>query len=286
MDKKWRGKIADGWMLSEDAARDEAASGGELKAPDKEALPPEQGERLYPLVLRRLRQVSDAAPLSLMARLPAPGKRTGSIPPNLRKPPYGQTVQAFLEALTANQPHLRHKWREGILLLSDPVALLEDSEEARVPWAVFKELRAAREAAPSGLLSLAHLFSAARQLTPPQLQHLGDDEFPQLREVAQWHDLYRRLERAPEILERLYTERGAPLSIVASALRTNPRMEPLLQNPDAAYVRLITRHDDTRQPPVRLMHLHLFTKEGAPASPGFLFAVEGVPAERRTEGKQ
>lgn len=279
LEKKWQQKISDGWMLSDDAANN-AASNVNLKEPEKQPLLQNQNENLYPLVLlRRLKEVSDAAPLSLMARLPLSGKRASvSIPDNLRKSPYRQTVQAFLEALADNPPYLRHKWREGILLLSDPVALLEDVEEARVPWVAVKELRAAQKAAQGGLLSVVEQFDAARRLTQPQLQRLSNDEFPQLRNAALWYDLFRRLERSPEIMQRLQTESGAPLSLIATALRTNPHIEPLLENPKAAYARLITKYDE-KHPGVKLLYLRLFTQEGTPIERGFGFAIESVPAD-------
>jgi hypothetical protein len=205
VERAWQQKMANAWKLPGDAADNPISVRSVPQQPEKTT---RATQRLLAL---RLKQLADAVPVSLIARLPRRQNDPG--------PPSGQTVHSFLEHLLEALPPLQSKWRDNILLLTYPGWFRDEAEDSRVPWAVVKQLRQAEDAS-GGFLSARALAAAADQLRQPQLQRLAQEEFPVMAHVARWRDLFRLMHRIPQLTTRLLSPAGVPLADLPPALRT------------------------------------------------------------------
>jgi hypothetical protein len=132
--------------------------------------------------------------------------------------PAGQTVHAFLERLR-DQLELEHKWRDRVLLLTDPGRFKDEADGSEVPWSVVKQLRQ-EEDARGGALSIIDLAAAADRLSAFQLERLAMEEFPVMMPVAHWQELLALIHRSPLLGARLLSTAGVPFTELPPELAT------------------------------------------------------------------
>lgn len=242
--KGFHRKIADLWVLPDDLS-DHPTSERTVPLPHS-FKPPTVKNRVLE---QRLGQMAEAAPLSLMARLPSHQN-------NDPGPPYNQTVRAFLMRLEEKAPYLHHKWHAGVLLLTYPGWFWD--EEKRAPWALVRRLRKT-EAAGGGFLSLDDLFTVADVLSKAQLERLTD-EFPVMEHVIYWQGLFRLCHRSRQAANSLRSDKGLPLTAnVVSVLRSETHLHPYLANGTALAVRLVEEQLKDSDPPSRRFMIGLVT---------------------------
>lgn len=196
-EKRWRQTMAAEWLLDGDAAEDPALEtrvtvpekGSAVKVPSGFMVGPES----------RLWQIAEGASLPFMVRLPSSDTSD-------RGSPYTLTVRAALKKIDP----LQTKWRNRIMLVSDPSWFVKETEQDRVPWSVVKKLREAEVADNDGLLPLAALANAAHDLRAEQLQRLTG-EFPVMSHVATWQNWFVQMARTPNLIQRLQTPGGVPI---------------------------------------------------------------------------
>ena len=230
-DRALRRKVDALWMLSGDAADDPQTA---RKAAALPASPVGGEENPYQ---RRLLELAQASPLSLMARIPqAKGYQDNAS--DVR--PSGMTVQAYLEHLKKNAKY-EHKWRDGVLLVANPAWVVLDDDDVVPPWAVVRRLRDA-EAAQDGFLSLDDLSGAASELSEPTLRRLAR-QFPVMENVAVWHDLLALYHQDVGARSYLLSPQGSSrrdvLETVASTLNVN--IDALNQQGIMPHTRLVQR---------------------------------------------
>ena len=159
----------------------------------------------------RLKQIADGGSVSLIARWPP------SAPERLRRDPgdpAGLTIQAYLRKICEAPSLLLAKRRVPVLLVSDPAWFHELGRV--VPYAKRRKLRDyARE--NGGHLSLKTLAWAGAAFSGTQLLQLGG-EFPVLKNVYRWRDLFVALHTRPLLRTQLESHRGLLVLDVLGAL--------------------------------------------------------------------
>jgi hypothetical protein len=173
-------------------AHAEASVGG-----DPEAL--RTGDPPRPDILgRRLQQLSELAPVNIMARLPLSrrDKDPGA--------PFGLTVAEFLAKLS-----LQSKWRKDTLLLNHTLWFRDERNLYPIKWSILKGLREKLDSSPQGILSLTDVCGAANDLTQKQMTQLENDVlFEGTSLVIKYRDLLAALHRHPEIIAQLSSREG------------------------------------------------------------------------------
>jgi hypothetical protein len=212
-------KLQELWMLPGDTRADDA---GGRRVPTPVSQPaPRSGEGI---LAYRLEQLARASDLPVMARLPY-NERNVKDP----RPPYGSTVQGYLQPLWSTLPHLGSKWRHGVLLVAFHPWFLPGEDDTLVPWGLVKHLRQAERDA-GGLLTLDDLAAAAAALTEGQLNRLGR-EFAAMTFVARWRDLFGLYQASPAAREHLASPAGMPIAEVLPLLgpESPPKARSLAQ---------------------------------------------------------
>jgi len=199
MEAPWRQKMNANWMQPKDAAED-PASARALAVPKQ---PPAAASR-HPLADYLLRS-SEVANIPLMARLPHNLDETTNAG-TISQLPAAKTIGALLEGAAKRPVNLQHKWRGGVLLLTCQNWFMDESEDARLPWAEVRRLRDI-EAAGNGFLSLGDLAHAAAVLNTAQMKALGE-WFPVMNNAAQWHDFLAFYDKTPEYRPRVLSAKG------------------------------------------------------------------------------
>jgi|GEM_PF-4526452 hypothetical protein len=206
--------IKDLWLLRGD------------KSPDtkREAMNRPEKKRLFchpsPLPYTTLHDLADYAGISMLCRLPAPNERR--MMPDTPFWRVGSPLKDFLSALTNTdlERTLHYKWHNGVLLMSSPHLLLEETEEARVPYSIFASLRAREEESFDGFLQLYDLLYVAGVLRPQQLLQLAQD-VPVMQGVARWQKFLTQLKN-PETLQAITSDAGILLTSNPSLVQTIP----------------------------------------------------------------
>lgn len=260
MEKKWRNKIFLLWLRPGDL-RDVPAAAKRVPAP--RAAGAASSEHTF---AERLMQLSQAASLPLLARLPDEREGSTSI---TNTPPYNQTVGTYLTHL---QSSLEHKWRSGVLLLSYSPRLTDPAKQTDAPWSVVRQLRES-EAKGDGYLTLADYARAAHALTPQQMQTLSA-HFPSMPSAGFWRDVLAIYDGSPSIRPALLSPSGCNyagiLHAVAAAL--GPQAEKLVQEGTATRVRLVEKQHDDWKPAARDITVQLLSNDGKPlAQQGFAY---------------
>lgn len=274
-EKEWRQKIADLWLLEGDAADDPKAD-WKVAAPKKAAPEPDirkpqslQGILPFP----RLWEVADAVPLSFVARLPT--SDTGD-----RGPLYNLTLRDALKKMYPFQ----WKWRDGILVLSEPGWFVRTDDAGRVPWSIVKRLREAEAKAPNGLLPLSELAHAAHTLNVHQLQALTLD-YRVMSQIAQWRDWFVLLDRQPDLLTRLQTPKGVPVREVPAVLRAKLPAEAADGKAVRVRMKVVDRFSD-KQSASRRVGFEMLAADGkALAHAGFAYWSRERDTNREAVGK-
>jgi len=153
---------------------------------------------LAPLV-RTLRDVHLGTPVGLVARLPfRPMDAIGS--------PIGKTLSSFLEGLARN-PRYMSKWRDHVLLVSDPWWMLRDGADA--PYALLKRVRESR-AQNGGCAAVEVLLTIAMGLTTDQASDFAREApFPGFEILQQTVAIFPATKLT---VNQLRSERGAALN--------------------------------------------------------------------------
>lgn len=204
-EKEWQQRLGVEWQLPGDKTGDER-EGQTLQKP--KVTDPSKTDNVRTgvespdkLLVKHLSEVSQAVPLSFMARIPITAPRKPIAPV------YGATLESYLGKVS-EQSRLRHKWRDGILLLEYEGDIL--AEDSAVPWSFVKELRASEATTTQRVLPLSIMAKAASQLTRLQLLELAE-EFPIMTMVAEWQKTFIGLHRSPERISRIVSKRGLRL---------------------------------------------------------------------------
>lgn len=200
MEDAWRKKMNAGWMQSGEATTDPATT--RTLAISKP--PPSAADQPHALA-DYLLQFSDAAHVSLIARIPHPLDVSADVG-MVAQIPMTKTVGAFLEAVHGTSFNLQHKWRGGVLLVTCQNWFVDESEDARLPWTVVQRLRDA-EAASDGFLSLNDLAHAAAVLNVAQMRRMGE-WFPVMNNAVDWHDFLAFYDKTPEYRPRVLSAKG------------------------------------------------------------------------------
>ena len=160
----------------------------------------------------RLGQLSEATPLSFMARLP---ENQVNDPTQLAGIPLGKILSAF----RGPAYELQSKWRAGTLLLTDDRLYLEESSDP-APWIAVKHLRSMRERS-KGLFAWADLVELSYDYDAGMLQRLGK-EFPVTKFLLECRDLFRSFYRETYRTKQLFSKEGLPLIYVENLLDGTP----------------------------------------------------------------
>jgi len=255
MEKDWRSRIGLMWMNPGDVA-EMSASARQVPMPHT-SRPDSPDTQTY---TSRLLQLSKAAPLSFLARLPDARTFNSSI---TRELPYDRSVQSYLTRL--QDASIAHKWRGGILLLTHPSWLTDPEALADAPWSVARRLRD-HEAQGDGFLTLGDFAWAAGRTTPAQMQALSA-HFPGMAGAAGWHDLLTLYDGSPSLRPRLLSPQGDDYagSLHAAAAGMNQDIEKarkLVADGSAARVRLLVLQHDDWKPVVREVRVQLLSGTG------------------------
>ncbi len=204
------------WMLPGDAGDDPAAA----RTPTPAFTPPFVTPQGHYMGLH-LVQEADAVHVPLLARIPA---LEGGNPVLSTK----GALAAFLKDADGQAYEWDHKWRGGVLLMTQSRWFMDQKEEARFPWAEAARLRDAEAKSPDGLVPLADLEHAAHALTAAQMHGLSE-WFPVLGMAADWHDFLSYLDQSSEYLPHLMSAQGDtfeyPQELVSDQLGIGPELE-------------------------------------------------------------
>jgi hypothetical protein len=151
-------------------------------------------------IRQRLRHLSGAVPVFIMARIP--DGPTGQL--DDPGSPAGVLVRTFLAKLRG--PLIKHhiKWRDNLLLVADSCWFWETNRMA--PWDVVRSLRSATKRG-NGYLPWDEVVRMAVDLTDDQLFSL-QAEFPEARIARKWRGLFRICDRSKEMRFALASELG------------------------------------------------------------------------------
>lgn len=263
-DKALRRRLDAFWRLSGDADGDAQTA---KKAATPKTPPPSEKDSQYP---NRLIELAQAAPLSLIARVPQAQGTVSISTGDVR--PYGMTVQAYLDLLD-KEAHFQHKWRDGVLLVSNPAWFVLDNDDVVAPWAVVRRLRDAEAAAGDGFLSVDDLARTASDLSEPSLRRLAR-QYPVMDSVAHWRDLLALLHREPSLRPYLLSSQGSTrrtaLEAVAPTLGLN--IDPLYRQGIMPHTRLVQRQGTLGGAPARTIMIEVVKPDGSLlASQGFSY---------------
>jgi hypothetical protein len=158
------------------------------------------------MLIPSLREVSIAASVPVIARLPVnPAMSSSWRPP----PPYDHPLGEWLKKLTGESfIPLFAKWRGNALLLTFPGWIYDDANQ--VPDPLIARLR--MEAANSGgVIRLPSLIEAAAAFDEEHLRSM-QPEFQAMGAVANWREVLNYLHDHPTALERIESPFGLPLT--------------------------------------------------------------------------
>lgn len=275
LNKAWRKKMVDLWTLPGDRDTD-PAMGRPVVAPKSDALPISAE---HPMA-SRLCRLSQAASLPIIARLPDGRDGRGQSTSADDALPYGKPVQTFLSRMTGDFKFYA-KWRDGVLLLTYPGWVQDDTEDARVPWPLVRRLRDA-EAGGDGFLSLTDLGNAAHLLNKKQLHRLAT-WLPVMDNVAVWDDFLDAYYRSPEFPSQVKSPQGstqiglapAPMGVGALAQAT----------PESLRLHLVEHDSTDRTAPAHEMMVSVTTVKGKSfAGQGFGYFADEYRASTRDNG--
>lgn len=220
----------------------------------------------YARMDRRLSELSDGVPISLMARL---GLRAGDEPGS----PVGRTLAQYIATLSSDPLHLQFKVRSRLLLVVDPSWFRGRSLHLTVPYKVVKRLRSA-ELSQKGYLALPDLAAAADELDAEQLTGLAE-EFPVMQSVARWQPVFRTFQRLSAANRQVVETRGLSLTStpgLISSLSCVP-FDALLAGAGsrATAFRIVVAKGPNSVPPTQVVRIQLLSRDGAVVlSGGFL----------------
>ena len=249
MEKEWRSKVSLLWLRPGDL-RDIPAAAKQVPKPQWAG--ESSSEHTF---AERLMQLSRAAPLPLLARLPDE-RGSNSITSTA---PYNQPVRAYLASL---QSSLEHKWRNGVLLLSYSPRLTDPGKATDAPWSVVRRLRES-EANGDGYLTLNDYARAAHGLTPQQMQALSA-HFPSMPNASFWRDVLAIYDGSPSIRPALLSSSGCDYAGVlhAAAAALGPETEKLVQDGTATCVRIEEKRHDELKPAAKEIAILLVSEKG------------------------
>lgn len=187
------------------------------------------------LLARRLIQLADSAKISVICRVPRKASTQDLGSPSM------QTLQSYIDKLTADvPPFFLSKWRAGILTISHVDWF---NEPPPSPWRLVKSVYALINGERSRF-QLVDLVRIAGSLTREELTSLSE-EFPVLRAVARWNDLFSLLSRSKSLMRSIQSDTGAPIEELAVALSAIPELSPLMARNEVqgARVRLYESND-------------------------------------------
>jgi hypothetical protein len=202
---------------------------GDLRTMDADTRPitalaavhPEAIWNRAPLLDRTIAQLAATEQVSFMAVVPEYYHDSMSGP--LGKTP----TQYFTELWTT--PELMHKWRENILLVTDPKWFYGD--EAQYPYGTVKRLRASLQK-QNGLLSLEDIVEPITTLSTEQMDYLTEEfPFSGIRKVELTGASRRVVEPLPQAMLSLCAlYRRYPKVWSKQGLRIDLKMQALLHD--------------------------------------------------------
>jgi len=206
LERKWHAYIRQVWITAADSP-DDTLSDKQMKQPrilppphGPAAQDPHQSTRRIEQMVERLYEVSTAAGVPLVARLPEDDEDGH---PYLE--PVGQrTLSEYWKQLWRG--NLMVKWHDGVQICSTETWPMEDPP---VPLSLVGELR--KDAKPGELLPLADLETCADLLTPSQLARLKT-EFPVMAAVARTQAILAFLHRNPALATQAMSDSGLHLT--------------------------------------------------------------------------
>ena len=202
-----------------------------------EAPPDPTRQDLQPLLPRRLNEFSEAAQVSILARLPANSAY-------VRDPgsPHKQSISTYLARISDGlPPNLMHKWRHGTLLLTHAGWY---HEPIPAPWRLVKAVYGT-SAGKRGWFDLGQLIELAGSFSQDEVRALAQ-EFKVLRALVSWHSLFSFLARQPAIAKQALSEEGAPIGLLFESMRPIRELAVVLRKGDelqGARVRLFESPD-------------------------------------------
>lgn len=242
--------LEDLWMLPGDA-REDSRTQARVSAP-RDA---KGGDGNDAPLVRRFAQLSAARPVSILARVASASSRDpGS--------PYDQVMQEYLRKLRDEPFSIHHKWRSGMLLLSDASWFKERIGNRVAPYQIVKTLRQS-QIAGDGYLSLADLGMAASELSEAQLRSIAD-EFPEMEQVAYWRPVFRLYHQSKTNARQLESPRGLVLQGNPDAIRLLilSGYEPFLQAKQVAAIGLRQIRREKADPDTRIYSVQLLGPDG------------------------
>jgi hypothetical protein len=156
----------------------------------------------------RLGELSEATPLSFMARLP---EDQTNDPHQLAGVPLGEIFRIF----RGTGYELQSKWRAGTLLLTDDRLYLDDPLNP-APWIAVKRLRGMRERS-HGFFTWSDLVVIAHDYDSDLLERLSK-EFPVTKSLMNYQDLFRSFYGETYRAKQLFSREGLPLLYVRNLL--------------------------------------------------------------------
>ncbi len=254
MEKPWRQKMSAQWMLPQDAADDPASA--RALAPAKTPPPaPSQPHALADHLLR----LSEAVQVPLIARIPHDLDEITN-EGMISQLPAAKTVGAVLDGVGERPVNLQHKWRGGVLLLTCQNWFMDESEDARLPWAEVKRLRDA-EAVGDGFLPLGELAHAAAVLSAAQMKR-GGEWFPVLNNAAEWHDFLAFYDKTPEYRPRVLSAKGDDFQYPESLVSPPLSVDALRQRYPNLRLRVQQKRNKDEKSPTRAILFVVRDDEG------------------------
>jgi hypothetical protein len=248
LEKALRKRIADLWMLTNDSTNNPAAS---RVVTMSQKLEPAEKRPSHAFEFR-LAQISEAASVPIMARIP-----DGQI--DDPGPAFEHSVQDFLSKIKDVPPYCQNKWKNNILLIDYPTWFQD--QPATGTWQLVKQLRLSQQA-NSGFLPLEDLAVAANRLTPAQLNQLGN-EFPVLKNVADLQEIFNATCLSKQTLTQLTSKSGLALTEeIRASLSTEPYLKTVLEQGNVRTVRLTEEEHKDQDPPTREVTFGFVTTEG------------------------
>ncbi len=216
LNKEFRDFFGALWLLPEDDAH--SAIEQQILKPKADAVVKDKMR----VMEERLGQLSEATPLSFMARLPV---NQVNDPNQFAGVPLGR----ILTALRGTGYDLPSKWRAGTLLLTDDRLYLTDISDP-APWIAVKRLRSMRERS-NGLFVWSDLVELANDYEGEMLQRLGQ-EFPVAKSLIECRNLFRSFYKESYRTKQLFSKEGLSLLYVKDLL-TGTLFARLLERSEA-----------------------------------------------------